>query len=106
MANIYEKIPKQLTLEAFEDIINSQHVKIERIVSKGNSSNWYDQTQDEWVLLLQGHAILAYENGEQLTLQAGDYLHIPAHTKHRVLWTTNETESIWLAIHYTADVSA
>jgi cupin 2 domain-containing protein len=33
-------------------------------------------------------------------LKPGDYVHIPAHTKHRVLWTDALEPTIWLAVHY------
>ncbi|BAJ00656.1 hypothetical protein SVI_0685 [Shewanella violacea DSS12] len=30
----------------------------------------------------------------------GDYVDIAAHCKHRVTWTSTETETLWLAVHY------
>ncbi len=45
---------------------------------------WYDQDTDEWVILLQGEAILSYADGSETNLTPGDYLFIPAHQKHRV----------------------
>ena len=30
----------------------------------------------------------------------GDFMNIPAHTKHRVEWTTPDEPTIWLAVHY------
>ena len=64
---------------------------IERIISTGQSTlpgEWYDQNKDEWVILLQGEAILSYEDGSQIKLTVGDYLLIPAHQKHRVEYTS------------------
>jgi cupin 2 domain-containing protein len=101
-ANLFEKIPIQLKEELFEEILSSKNVKIERIVSKGHTSpksGWYDQEKSEWVVVLQGEAVIAFED-EQIHLNAGDYLTIPAHTKHKVLWTLPEFETIWLAVHY------
>ena len=72
---------------------------IERIISTGQTTplgEWYDQETDEWVILLQGKAELSYEDGERIGLQAGDYLVIPAHVKHRVEYTSQET-SLYLA---------
>ena len=37
---------------------------------------------------------------EELHLTAGCHLTIPAHTKHKVTWTTPDTETLWLAVHY------
>lgn len=101
-ANLFENIPTELKDERFEDILTSKNVKIERIVSKGHSSpksGWYDQEKDEWVLVLQGEAIIAFENKE-VRLMAGNYLNIPAHVKHKVAWTLPDKETIWLAVHY------
>ena len=34
------------------------------------------------------------------TLKRGDYLHIPAHARHRVEWTDQDGPTIWIAVHY------
>jgi cupin 2 domain-containing protein len=34
-----------------------------------------------------------------ITLTAGDYLLIPARTRHRVEWTALDKETLWLAVH-------
>jgi cupin 2 domain-containing protein len=101
--NIFAQIPLELKEEFFEDIISKDGLKIERIVSKGHITTefeWYDQTSDEWVILLKGEAVLSFENSEDIKLYAGDYVNIVAHTKHRVSWTKPDEESVWLAIHY------
>jgi len=54
---------------------------------------------DEWVILLQGEDQLSYADDTRLKLKAGDYLLIPAHTKHRVEHTSIEPPCIWLAVH-------
>ncbi|MEW5920012.1 MAG: cupin domain-containing protein [Bacillota bacterium] len=77
-------------------------VLIERIVSAGQASPpgfWYDQEQDEWVVLLQGRAGLAWQDGRAMTLEKGDWVFIPAHTRHRLAWTSQEPPCIWLAVH-------
>ncbi len=46
MNNIFNDIPHNIELEVFEQIVNSDKVKIERIISKGHhspKSGWYDQ---------------------------------------------------------------
>jgi cupin 2 domain-containing protein len=101
-ANLFENIPTQLKEELFEELLSAKSVTIERIISKGHSSpksGWYNQQKSEWVLLIQGEAIIAFEH-EEVHLNAGDYLNIPAYTKHKVLWTLPEQETIWLAIFY------
>lgn len=103
MNNIFDAIPEQLDSEVFEKLIDSKGVTIERIISKGHKSpeaGWYDQAQNEWVLLLSGEAMLIFEDESSLRLKAGDYINIPAHKKHKVEWTTAETETVWLAVFY------
>jgi cupin 2 domain-containing protein len=101
--NIFADLPESIPAEIFETLIENQHTKIERIISKGQASPldfWYDQPQDEWVMLLVGQARLQFAKDRTIiTLTAGDYLFIPAHEKHRVDWTDPTTECIWLAIH-------
>jgi len=100
--NLYQQIPADLPQEITESLLETEHLKIERIVSKGQCSApgfWYDQEQNEWVLLVKGEAKLQFES-DSVHLHPGDYLNIPAHVKHRVEWTTAEEETIWLAIFY------
>ena len=101
--NIFAQIPKQLPHELFECILKQDNIVIERIVSNGHISpigQWYDQARDEWVILLQGKATLLFEKDQNLiSLVPGDYLLIPAHTRHRVEWTQPDFNTVWLAVH-------
>lgn len=101
--NIFASIPSDLKDEVFEDIIRSPNVRVERVVSKGQTSadvGWYDQDEHEWVLVLKGSAILEFDDGSICKLSAGDYLNIPAHARHRVSWTDPDVATVWLAIFY------
>lgn len=102
-ANIFKNIPDRLPEELIESIFKRDNIQIERIISKGHitpAGQWYDQDWDEWVMLLQGQATLLYEKDNQVFhLNAGDYLLIPAHTKHRVEWTPPGLNTLWLAVH-------
>ncbi len=93
-------MPKEL----IETISETGTVRIERIVSKGHASPpcfWYDQDENEYVLLLKGSARLLFkEKKEILPMQPGDYVNIPAHVKHRVEWTDPDNETVWLAVFY------
>ncbi len=103
MANIFSNIPSNLPHEIFEDILVTEKLRIERIISKGHSSpetGWYDQDENEWVMVLSGYGVIEYENGVKVTLKEGDYLNIKAHEKHRVLETSSEEATVWLAIFY------
>ncbi len=86
--NIYASVPESFPEEFFETLIDSGKVRIERIVSDSSSSPagfWYDQEEAEWVMVLGGSAQLRFEaNDEVLVLKPGDWVDIPAHSKHRV----------------------
>ncbi|MFQ5543441.1 MAG: cupin domain-containing protein [Nitrospiria bacterium] len=101
--NIFDSIPEHLDEEICEVIIQSDHVKIERIISKGHQSpesGWYDQERNEWVIVLKGEAVISFEDGKEVNLNVGSYLNIRAHKKHKVRWTNPKTETIWLALYY------
>jgi len=103
MKNFLEDLPVSLESEVFEDVLKSDHVRIERILSNGQTSpdeGWYDQSEHEWVLVLEGAGQIKYEDGSNVSLKKGDYLYIPAHKKHRVSWTDPEQITVWLAIFY------
>jgi cupin 2 domain-containing protein len=90
--------------EELTQLLRAPAVRIERIVSRGHTSPpgfWYDQEQAEWVLLLEGAAILVFEHeAEPMRLGPGDYVNIAAHARHRVEWTDPDRPSIWLVVHY------
>ncbi len=101
--NIYKNIPVDLPDELFETIHHSDSIKIERIVSHGHCSPpdfWYDQTQNEWLVVLDGAARIQYPDGSTIELYKGDTLNIPAHTRHRLAWTDPDHPTIWLAVFY------
>lgn len=103
MSNIFDAIPDNLEAEVFELLAKSDRVKIERIISKGHQSpdsGWYDQDQNEWVIILKGEAVLLFDDECSISLKAGDYFNILAHKKHKVKWTAPDSETIWLAVHY------
>ena len=101
--NIFSLIPADLNQEWVETLLENKDMCIERIVSKGHvspASGWYDQAKNEWVVVLQGEAVVSFENESEVRLKAGSYLDIAAHKKHRVSWTDPDVETIWLAVHY------
>jgi cupin 2 domain-containing protein len=106
MKNIFSGLPSDLEEEVFDELLRAENIRIERIVSQGHTSpetGWYDQEDNEWVLMLEGAGtILFAENEQQVILRKGDYLHIPAHARHKVVWTEPEKLTVWLAVHYTA----
>jgi cupin 2 domain-containing protein len=102
--NIFDALPGDLSDEVFEDILRTPNLRIERIVSQGQASpevGWYDQEESEWVIVLEGSAAILFEEGRQVVLNKGDYLNIPSHSRHKVLWTDQKGLTIWLAVFYT-----
>ncbi|WED22849.1 cupin domain-containing protein [Vibrio sp. JC009] len=103
MPNIFSDIPTSIPDEIFEDIVTTDSIRIERIISHGQSSpetGWYDQDESEWIIVLSGQGIIEFENGELVTLRKGDYLNIEAHVRHRVLGTSVDEVTIWVAVFY------
>lgn len=100
MDNLWHLPPKQ----AEEDIallVHNPHVRIERIVSYGHASPagfFYDQDWMEWVSVLEGEAILEYEDGTKHSLSRGDSVILDAHQRHRVAYTSDPC--IWLCVFY------
>src|SRR5262245_20301114 len=102
MQNLFASIPATLTAEITETLLRAEHVRIERIVSAGHASPldfWYDQDENEFVLLVQGAARLHFAEST-VELKPGDWLLIPAHVRHRVDWTAPDGQTIWLAVFY------
>jgi cupin 2 domain-containing protein len=100
--NIFADLPQQLPKELVQILIRAADVRIERIISLGHASPadfWYDQPLHEWVIVLQGAARLQFEDG-MVEIKPGDFLNIPAFTKHRVDWTTPDEPTVWLGVRY------
>ena len=99
--NIFD-LPDPLPAEeVITELVSTKAVKIERIISSGQTTpagDWYDQELDEWVVLVQGEATLEYDDGKQLRLTAGEHVLIRAHTRHRVVFTSTDPPCIWIAV--------
>jgi cupin 2 domain-containing protein len=101
LSNLFDDLPDARRAEVATDLLRHPHARIERIVSAGQSSPpgfWYDQDEDEWVIVLAGAAGIEVEGEPELTLGPGDHLFLPAHRKHRVAWTDPARQTVWLAV--------
>ena len=108
LGNLFAGIPSQaLPEELLQTLWRTPNLRVERIVSHGHATpagQWYDQDADEWVVLLSGSAGLRIEGHEEVwEMRPGDYVLLPAHLRHRVEWTDANAETVWLAIHATAE---
>ncbi|MFA5099552.1 MAG: YgjP-like metallopeptidase domain-containing protein [Candidatus Omnitrophota bacterium] len=92
--------------EFFETIVAAAGVRLERIVSGGQSTpvgEWLKQDSNEWVLLVSGCARLLFADpASETTLAPGDHIMIPAGCRHRVEWTDPLQKTVWLALHFPA----
>lgn len=102
--NLFHPLPPAAAGEVFSELLARPGLTIERIVSAGQASPpdfWYDQPQGEWVILLQGAALLRFaDEPEPRRLTPGDWLDVAPHRRHRVDWTQAEPPTVWLAVHY------
>lgn len=86
LKNIFAGVAEVGEEESFNTLVKSPNCRVERIVASGHDSPkgmWYDQENDEFILLLQGEATMEFEDG-MVEMKAGDYLHIPKNCKHRL----------------------
>ncbi len=84
--------------EVFQTLHTAGGATVERIVSNGQVTAWFEQEHDEWVVLLRGKATLEYADGSRDTLSEGHSMTIPAGRRHRVIQSAPAT--IWVAVHF------
>ena len=108
--NLFHDVPEKLPEELFTELAAGHSAKIVRIVSTGHAtpeSEWYDQDDDEWVVVLKGKARLKFADGRaDLEMAPGDHVLLPAHCRHRVDWTSDQEPTVWLAVHFDAEDAA
>ena len=104
MSNLFDDVPRSLSAEKIDVLLEVPGVRVERIVSTGHATppgEWYDQDHDEWVAVLRGRARVRIEGeANDRTLSVGDHLLLHAHVRHRVEWTEPDEPTIWLAVLY------
>jgi len=101
--NLLTSIPDAAEGEVVTSLVTRGGMRIERIVSQGQASPdgfWYDQADHEFVLLMQGHAELEFDDGRTVTLRPGDWLEIEARVRHRVRSTAPDEATVWLVAFY------
>ncbi len=97
--NIFHDLPELSDQEELSILFQNPCATIERIVSQSYGSPpgfWYDQDEDEWVIVMHGEATLEFEGGELVRMKEGDHVTIARHLRHRVQQTNPST--IWLAV--------
>jgi cupin 2 domain-containing protein len=90
--------------EATTVLLEAPQLRLERIHScnaRSPEGFWYDQRENEWVLLLQGSAQLAFaDESEPRRLACGDALLIRAGRRHRLLESDPHPGTVWLALFW------
>ena len=98
--NIYEMPPLPLSEEVTTILTENKNVRIERIISTGQVFDWYDQDETEFVVLLQGNALIEFENNKSIAMSKGDTLLIQPHERHKVSFTSSEPPCVWLCVFW------
>lgn len=99
--NLFERPTYKFENEIVNTLLSGKNIRIEKIISDGHTTGWYDQDHDEFVCLLTGYAELEIfnDNGalNTIKLSQGDNILLKKHTKHRV---TKTTKCNWLCIFF------
>jgi len=97
MINLYDYQQPPSGDETFTELFKNEKVVISSIASNTlEEGGWYEQEEDEWLVLLEGEALLSVDD-ETLSLKRGDTLFIPAFQLHRVIKTSSD--ALWLTVH-------
>lgn len=92
--NIFDNLVFSKDREIEEIIFENDQVKIIKICSLDQATDFYDQDQLEIVKIVRGRASLEID-GEILDLKEGDILPIHPHQIHKVL---SQDHAVWLCI--------
>lgn len=90
--------------ETITNLLKTPQLRLERIHScnaRSPEGFWYDQEEQEWVMLLQGSAKLEFADEEKpRILSCGDALLISPGRRHRLLESDPHPGTIWLALFW------
>lgn len=104
--------------EVVRILAEGKNVKIEKIISTGQTTDWQESEQNEFVILVQGEAEIEYfedknfekngniiknqrnTNNKKLQLEKGDTILINRGEKHRVSYTNKNPCCIWICIFF------
>ena len=99
--NIFDLPTLPISEELITVLAENDNVRIERIISTGQvSAEWYDQAETEFVALLEGKAVVEFEDRRTVEMTRGDTLLIKPHERHRVDFTRKDPPCVWLCVFY------
>lgn len=97
-------------------LTENENVKIEKIISTGQTTDWQESDKNEFVILIQGKAEIEYfenndykknimknqrnTNNKKLQLVRGDTVLINKGERHRVSYTSKEPCCVWICIFF------
>ncbi len=96
--NLFDTVRFDKNREIADQLFRSPILRVERIASSGQTTEFMEQDEDELVLLVRGEAILEDEDERLLELKEGELLYLPAGYRHRVAKTSDEC--IWLCFFF------
>ena len=102
IANLFTPLPSTAAGEVFTLLLDRPGVRVERIVSGGQTTPEaapFVQDADEWLVVLAGSAAVRLDGHAEVALAPGDHLLIPGGTKHWVTRTDPDMPTVWLAVH-------
>ncbi|ERK53458.1 hypothetical protein HMPREF1552_00430 [Leptotrichia sp. oral taxon 879 str. F0557] len=102
--------------EVVRILTENENVKIEKIISTGQTTDWQESDKNEFVILIQGKAEIEYfesndykenimknqrnTNNKKLQLVRGDTVLINKGERHRVSYTSKEPCCVWICIFF------
>ena len=95
--------------EVVRILTENENVKIEKIISTGQMTDWQESDKNEFVILIQGKAEIEYfenndyqrnTNNKKLQLVRGDTVLINKGERHRVSYTSKEPCCVWICIFF------
>ena len=114
--NIFDLKDLSERKEVVKILTKNENVKIEKIISTGQVTDWQESDKNEFVILIQGKAEIEYfenndykrnimknqrnTNNKKLQLVGGDTVLINKRERHRVSYTSKEPCCVWICIFF------
>lgn len=121
--NIFDLKDLSVNEEIIKILFKNENVKIEKIISTGQTTDWQESNKNEFVILVQGNAEIEYydnricedknfktnenimknlknTNDMKLQLGKGDIILIKKGERHRVSYTSKNPFCVWICIFF------
>ena len=121
--NIFDLKDLSVNEEIIKILFKNENVKIEKIISTGQTTDWQESNKNEFVILIQGNAEIEYyrtrscedknfnaneniikniknTNDMKLQLGRGDVILIKKGERHRISYTSKNPCCVWICIFF------